>query len=81
MAARGLDVDGIDIVVNYDMPNNMDAYVHRIGRTGRCGRKGLAVSLAASLVPRSGRKGLAVSLTASFAPRSGDVRERTLGYL
>ena len=45
VAARGLDVEGIDIVVNYDMPNSMDAYAHRIGRTGRGGRKGLAVSL------------------------------------
>lgn len=44
VAARGLDVDGIDIVINYDMPKQLDSYIHRIGRTGRCGRRGMAVS-------------------------------------
>jgi len=44
VAARGLDVDDIRMVVNFDMPNNMEDYVHRIGRTGRAGKKGTAVS-------------------------------------
>ncbi len=44
VAARGLDIDGIDVVVNFDMPRHMDTYTHRIGRTGRAGRKGLAIS-------------------------------------
>eukprot|EP00536_Pseudo-nitzschia_multiseries_P001156 jgi/Psemu1/234329/estExt_Genewise1.C_140146 len=44
VAARGLDVDDIRMVVNFDMPSNMEDYVHRIGRTGRAGRKGTAVS-------------------------------------
>lgn len=44
VAARGLDVDDIKMVVNFDMPNNMEDYVHRIGRTGRAGKKGTAVS-------------------------------------
>ena len=44
VAARGLDVDGITHVVNYDMPLDPDAYVHRIGRTGRAGATGIAVS-------------------------------------
>merc|ERR1712113_733406 len=44
VAARGLDVDGIRIVVNFDFPNDMESYVHRIGRTGRAGKKGFAVS-------------------------------------
>jgi ATP-dependent RNA helicase DDX5/DBP2 len=44
VAARGLDVDDIKIVVNFDFPNDMENYVHRIGRTGRAGKKGLAVS-------------------------------------
>lgn len=43
VAARGLDVDRISHVVNYDMPNDVEAYVHRIGRTGRAGRSGVAV--------------------------------------
>ena len=44
VAARGLDVDDIRIVVNFDFPKEMESYVHRIGRTGRAGKKGLAVS-------------------------------------
>jgi len=45
VAARGLDVDGITVVVNYDLPNDTEAFVHRIGRTGRMGKKGDAWSL------------------------------------
>ncbi len=44
VAARGLDIDGIDFVVNYSLPENHEIYVHRIGRTGRAGNKGKAVS-------------------------------------
>jgi ATP-dependent RNA helicase DeaD len=44
VAARGLDVDGITYVVNYDLPIDTESYVHRIGRTGRMGRKGEAWS-------------------------------------
>ena len=45
VAARGLDVDGITVVVNYDLPGDTEAFVHRIGRTGRMGKKGDAWSL------------------------------------
>jgi superfamily II DNA/RNA helicase len=45
VAARGLDVDGLDMVINFDMPRTGDDYVHRIGRTGRAGGEGLAISL------------------------------------
>ncbi|MDG2046702.1 MAG: DEAD/DEAH box helicase [Halioglobus sp.] len=48
LAARGLDVSGIDLVVNYDIPYSGDNYLHRTGRTGRAGAKGLAVSLTSS---------------------------------
>ncbi len=44
VAARGLDVDGVTIVINYDLPDNPEDYVHRIGRTGRMGRSGTAWS-------------------------------------
>ncbi|MCH7734251.1 MAG: DEAD/DEAH box helicase [Chloroflexi bacterium] len=45
LAARGIDIPGISHVINYDMPDNVEEYVHRIGRTARMGRKGTAVSL------------------------------------
>jgi len=46
IAARGIDVSGIELVVNYDMPANSEDYVHRIGRTGRAGKIGHAISFA-----------------------------------
>ena len=46
VAARGLDVKGVDLVINYELPDDPENYVHRIGRTGRAGAKGLAYSLA-----------------------------------
>jgi superfamily II DNA/RNA helicase len=45
VAARGLDVQGVDMVVNYEMPMDAESYVHRIGRTGRAGATGIAFSL------------------------------------
>ncbi len=50
VAARGLDVDDIDLVFNYDIPQDPEFYVHRIGRTGRAGKKGRAITFS------SGRK-------------------------
>jgi superfamily II DNA/RNA helicase len=47
IAARGIDVDGISHVVNFDMPNIPETYVHRIGRTARAGADGIAISLIA----------------------------------
>ena len=44
VAARGIDVDELELVVNYDLPYDSEDYVHRIGRTGRAGRKGMAVT-------------------------------------
>uniref|UniRef100_A0A3P8P1K1 RNA helicase n=1 Tax=Astatotilapia calliptera TaxID=8154 RepID=A0A3P8P1K1_ASTCA len=44
VGARGLDIPDVQLVVNFDLPNNIDEYVHRIGRTGRCGNTGRAVS-------------------------------------
>ena len=45
VAARGLDIDNVDLVINYDLPQEQEFYVHRIGRTGRIGRNGQACTL------------------------------------
>lgn len=44
VAARGLDINDINVVFNVDMPGNISDYVHRIGRTGRANKKGVSVS-------------------------------------
>ncbi|MBD1915598.1 MULTISPECIES: DEAD/DEAH box helicase [Cyanophyceae] len=49
IAARGLHVDDLTHVINFDMPDAMESYVHRIGRTGRAGKKGIAISLVTPL--------------------------------
>jgi ATP-dependent RNA helicase DeaD len=53
VAARGLDITGVSHVVNYDIPNSPDIYVHRIGRTGRAGEAGRAITL---ITPRQRRE-------------------------
>ncbi|WP_405268741.1 DEAD/DEAH box helicase [Methanobrevibacter sp.] len=45
VAARGLDIDGVDVIINYDVPQNSDDYIHRIGRTARAGKTGFAFTL------------------------------------
>lgn len=52
IAARGIDVKGIELVINYDLPDDVENYVHRIGRTGRAGQEGHAISFA---TPEQGR--------------------------
>ncbi|MGZ7442485.1 DEAD/DEAH box helicase, partial [Paenibacillus sp. TH7-28] len=47
VAARGIDVEGVTHVFNYDIPHDVDSYIHRIGRTGRAGQEGVAVTFAA----------------------------------
>jgi ATP-dependent RNA helicase DeaD len=53
VAARGLDITGVSHVLNYDVPNSPDVYVHRIGRTGRAGESGRAITL---ITPRQRRE-------------------------
>lgn len=44
LLARGIDVQQVNLVINYDLPNNFESYLHRIGRSGRFGRKGTAIN-------------------------------------
>jgi len=63
VAARGLDIPDVELVVQYDLPNNIDDYVHRIGRTGRAGRKGTAMAMINESCNRSLLKELSNLLT------------------
>lgn len=45
VAGRGIDIQGLDAIINYDVPQQLDRYIHRIGRTGRAGMNGLAITL------------------------------------
>jgi ATP-dependent RNA helicase DeaD len=79
VAARGLDIEHVSHVVNYDVPSDPDAYVHRIGRTGRAGREGVAITL---VEPREHRlltnieRAVRTTLTVSQVPTVADLRER-----
>jgi ATP-dependent RNA helicase DeaD len=81
VAARGLDVDGLTHVVNYDVPASPEAYVHRIGRVGRAGRAGTAITLAQ---PREQRMLKAIEritrrpIAVDRVPTVADVRARRL---
>jgi len=49
VAARGLDIDDVDVVFNYDVPDENEYYIHRIGRTGRAKRHGVAYTLVSTI--------------------------------
>lgn len=81
IAARGIDVTGIEVVLNYDLPNDPSDYVHRIGRTARAGREGRAISFATPDqsrnirdIERLIRAPIKRSAHASFAPVAMDQR-------
>src|SRR3978361_1695536 len=48
LLARGIDVQQVSLVINYDLPSNRENYIHRIGRSGRFGRKGVAINFVTS---------------------------------
>ena len=84
VAARGLDIEHVSHVVNYDVPPDPDQYTHRIGRTGRAGREGVAITL---VEPREHRllrnieAATRTRLTVERLPTVADLRERRLEIL
>ncbi len=86
VAARGIDVDGITRVINFDAPEDPDSYVHRVGRTGRAGRRGTGISFvladqADSVRSMAGHLGLAREFGSADGERGsrGD-RPRNVGH-
>jgi ATP-dependent RNA helicase DeaD len=81
VAARGLDIEQLSHVINYDVPSSVDAYVHRMGRVGRAGREGVAITLAE---PREHRmlktieRATKQKITVEKIPTVADLRERRL---
>ena len=81
VAARGIDIDKISHVINYDVPNDVEVYVHRIGRTGRAGRSGVATLF---ITPRERRMMREIERFTSTAikpmkmPTSADVTARRI---
>lgn len=79
VAARGLDIENVTHVINYDIPQDPETYVHRIGRTGRAGRKGIAITF---IQPREYRqlklieKLIKSRIIRSQLPSSADILER-----
>nr|WP_322775475.1 DEAD/DEAH box helicase [Synechococcus sp. CBW1107] len=84
VAARGLDVDRITLVINYDIPFDSEAYVHRIGRTGRAGRQGDAILF---LTPRERRflggleRAVGKAITPMEVPTNADINQSRLDRL
>ncbi len=78
VAARGIDVEHIGRVINYDLPDDVETYVHRIGRTARAGREGEALSL---ITPRDRRrligfaKDLGIHMEEAFVPSDADIAD------
>jgi ATP-dependent RNA helicase DeaD len=84
VAARGLDIEKVTHVVNYDVPSSPDTYVHRIGRTGRAGREGVAITL---VEPREHRllrdieRTIGANLEIAGLPTVADLRQKRLDLL
>jgi len=84
VAARGLDIEKLSHVVNYDLPTSPEAYVHRIGRTGRAGREGVAISLLESREHRLLRnieRAIRQKIEVATVPTVADLRARRLELL
>lgn len=85
VAARGIDVDDVDAVYNYDIPQDYEYYIHRIGRTGRAGRSGVSYTLAGGrrqvFQIRDIARYTKAKIEQKAMPRAQDIRERRIGEL
>jgi ATP-dependent RNA helicase DeaD len=84
VAARGIDVDDVQVVFNYDLPYDVEDYVHRIGRTGRAGRSGRAVSFVAGrevFQIRNIERYTKMKIQRANAPTAGEVEEARANVL
>ncbi|RAQ38889.1 ATP-dependent RNA helicase, partial [Arthrospira sp. O9.13F] len=84
IAARGLDVDHLTHVINYDLPDQVESYVHRIGRTGRAGREGKAITLIQSIDRRKLRnieRHLRQTLSIQSVPKRAEIEARYIDRL
>ena len=80
VAARGIDVENLSHVINYNLPEDVETYTHRIGRTGRAGNKGIAISLTTQAEMRRIsliEKVLKTKLQSLKLPSAGEVRRKT----
>src|ERR1700679_2029476 len=75
LLARGLDVQQVSLVINYDLPTNRENYIHRIGRGGRFGRKGVAINFVTTEDVRMLRD---IERSSSFAARMGSSCPRSV---
>lgn len=76
VAARGLDIDGVDVVINYDVAQNNDDHVHRIGRTARAGKSGLAFTLVSKdEIPRFEKIKRSNKIIEKNVPTHGEITE------
>ena len=84
IAARGLDVENLTHVINYDLPDNAETYIHRIGRTGRAGKTGTAIALIQPMDRRMLKqieRRLRIRLETSKIPNRAQVEAKRIGRL